>query len=152
MSTQLIGFSIGGIARRFLVAPPSMSMSLPRRASTFLVNSLIRPPDPVPEFTENVDACPLDLAITTPRYSVFHASLAEYSRIVRALQHASLAILCRHGHARRSYPGMVLRLYLCGCSYLVSVPFPTLISAARWNMFLKTCIDIVPGYLFQALR
>ena len=25
MSTQLIGFSIGGIARRFLVAPPSMS-------------------------------------------------------------------------------------------------------------------------------
>ena len=28
MSTQLIGFSIGGIARRFLIAPPSMSMSL----------------------------------------------------------------------------------------------------------------------------
>lgn len=27
MSTQLIGFSIGGIARRFLVAPPSMSAS-----------------------------------------------------------------------------------------------------------------------------
>jgi len=27
MSTQLIGFSIGGVARRFLVAPPSMSMS-----------------------------------------------------------------------------------------------------------------------------
>lgn len=25
MSTQLIGFSIGGIARRFLVQPPSMS-------------------------------------------------------------------------------------------------------------------------------
>lgn len=28
MSTQLLGFSIGGILRRFLVAPPSMSMSL----------------------------------------------------------------------------------------------------------------------------
>lgn len=28
MSTQLMGFSMGGIARRFLVAPPSMSMSL----------------------------------------------------------------------------------------------------------------------------
>ena len=28
MSTQLIGFSIGGIARRFLVQPPSMSKSL----------------------------------------------------------------------------------------------------------------------------
>jgi hypothetical protein len=27
MSTQIIGFSIGGVARRFLVAPPSMSMS-----------------------------------------------------------------------------------------------------------------------------
>lgn len=27
MSTQLIGFSIGGIARRFLVSPPSMSKS-----------------------------------------------------------------------------------------------------------------------------
>ena len=27
MSTQLIGFSIGGIARRFLVQPPSMSKS-----------------------------------------------------------------------------------------------------------------------------
>lgn len=27
MSTQLIGFSIGGIARRFLVDPPSMSAS-----------------------------------------------------------------------------------------------------------------------------
>lgn len=27
MSTQLIGFSVGGIARRFLVQPPSMSMS-----------------------------------------------------------------------------------------------------------------------------
>ena len=27
MSTQLIGFSIGGIARRFLVQPPSMSES-----------------------------------------------------------------------------------------------------------------------------
>lgn len=26
MSTQLIGFSIGGVARRFLVTPPSMSM------------------------------------------------------------------------------------------------------------------------------
>ena len=26
MSTQLIGFSIGGICRRFLVQPPSMSM------------------------------------------------------------------------------------------------------------------------------
>ncbi len=25
MSTQLIGFSIGGICRRFLVSPPSMS-------------------------------------------------------------------------------------------------------------------------------
>lgn len=25
MSTQLIGFSVGGIARRFLVQPPSMS-------------------------------------------------------------------------------------------------------------------------------
>lgn len=29
MSTQLIGFSIGGIARRFLVTPPSMSMAFP---------------------------------------------------------------------------------------------------------------------------
>ena len=29
MSTQLIGFSMGGIARRFLVAPPSMSASFP---------------------------------------------------------------------------------------------------------------------------
>lgn len=28
MSTQLIGFSIGGIARRFLVQPPSMSTSI----------------------------------------------------------------------------------------------------------------------------
>ena len=28
MSTQLIGFSVGGIARRFLVQPPSMSASL----------------------------------------------------------------------------------------------------------------------------
>lgn len=28
MSTQLIGFSIGGIARRFLVSPPSMSKSV----------------------------------------------------------------------------------------------------------------------------
>jgi hypothetical protein len=28
MSTQLIGFSMGGLARHFLVAPPSMSMSL----------------------------------------------------------------------------------------------------------------------------
>lgn len=27
MSTQLIGFSIGGIMRRFLVSPPSMSTS-----------------------------------------------------------------------------------------------------------------------------
>lgn len=27
MSTQLIGFSIGGLARRFLVTPPSMSKS-----------------------------------------------------------------------------------------------------------------------------
>ena len=27
MSTQLIGFSIGGVTRRFLVAPPSMSQS-----------------------------------------------------------------------------------------------------------------------------
>lgn len=29
MSTQLIGFSIGGIARRFLVQPPSMSKFFP---------------------------------------------------------------------------------------------------------------------------
>ena len=28
LSTQLMGFSMGGIARHFLVAPPSMSMSL----------------------------------------------------------------------------------------------------------------------------
>lgn len=28
MSTQLMGFSMGGIARRLLVAPPSMSVSL----------------------------------------------------------------------------------------------------------------------------
>ena len=28
MSTQLLGFSIGGISHRFLVAPPPMSMSL----------------------------------------------------------------------------------------------------------------------------
>lgn len=27
MSTQLIGFSMGGVARRFLVSPPSMSKS-----------------------------------------------------------------------------------------------------------------------------
>ena len=27
MSTQLIGFSIGGIGKRFLVSPPSMSTS-----------------------------------------------------------------------------------------------------------------------------
>jgi hypothetical protein len=29
MSTQLIGFSLGGVARRFLVSPPSMSKSSP---------------------------------------------------------------------------------------------------------------------------
>ena len=29
MSTQLIGFSIGGICRRFLVNPPSMSTFIP---------------------------------------------------------------------------------------------------------------------------
>lgn len=31
MSTQLIGFSIGGIAKRFLVSPPSMSASMQHR-------------------------------------------------------------------------------------------------------------------------
>ena len=29
MSTQMIGFSIGGVAKRFLVSPPSMSTSWP---------------------------------------------------------------------------------------------------------------------------
>lgn len=39
MSTQLIGFSIGGIAKRFLVSPPSMSMS------TLTVSSILRKSD-----------------------------------------------------------------------------------------------------------
>ena len=33
MSTQLIGFSIGGIAKRFLVSPPSMSTPTEQRRS-----------------------------------------------------------------------------------------------------------------------
>jgi hypothetical protein len=36
MSTQLIGFSLGGIMRRFLVLPPSMSESCLTRLSTKL--------------------------------------------------------------------------------------------------------------------
>jgi hypothetical protein len=41
MSTQLIGFSIGGVARRFLVQPPSMSMVYFRSISVFLPILLI---------------------------------------------------------------------------------------------------------------
>lgn len=40
MSTQLIGFSIGGITRRFLVAPPSMSepgFFIPKSTSCSLI-------------------------------------------------------------------------------------------------------------------
>jgi hypothetical protein len=37
MSTQLIGFSLGGIMRRFLVLPPSMSKSYPTLAPTKLI-------------------------------------------------------------------------------------------------------------------
>jgi hypothetical protein len=35
MSTQLIGFSMGGVARRFLVSPPSMSAYLRTSLITF---------------------------------------------------------------------------------------------------------------------
>ena len=44
MSTQLIGFSIGGICRRFLVNPPSMSMfvSVPKQLTPESCNSLAR--------------------------------------------------------------------------------------------------------------
>ena len=38
MSTQLLGFSIGGILRRFLVQPPSMSAHLASRGEITLTN------------------------------------------------------------------------------------------------------------------
>lgn len=40
MSTQLIGFAIGGICRRFLVDPPSMSEPKPIRCTIVEVNHL----------------------------------------------------------------------------------------------------------------
>jgi hypothetical protein len=41
MSTQLIGFSIGGFVRRYLVAPPSMSKSALDRCP--FVHLLLKP-------------------------------------------------------------------------------------------------------------
>jgi hypothetical protein len=43
MSTQLIGFSLGGIMRRFLVLPPSMSESYSILAPTKLILQSFRP-------------------------------------------------------------------------------------------------------------
>ena len=64
MSTQLIGFSMGGVARRFLVSPPSMSACL----LTSLIISL------------SDDGC-LD------------HSLASESGHMRSFQHSSLSSL-----------------------------------------------------------
>lgn len=43
MSTQLIGFSIGGIARRFLVTPPSMSTSAVFPSLSSVLTLTLRP-------------------------------------------------------------------------------------------------------------
>jgi hypothetical protein len=43
MSTQLIGFSIGGVARRFLVSPPSMSKSYASQHWAYVTPILVWP-------------------------------------------------------------------------------------------------------------
>lgn len=66
MSTQLMGFSMGGVARRFLVSPPSMSACLLTSLITLL----------------NDDGC-LD------------PSLASKSGHMRSFQHSSFSGLLR---------------------------------------------------------
>lgn len=75
MSTQLIGFSIGGIARRFLVQPPSMSMfpSCHVMGASFI---LIR----------------------------VGASLAAQLGDLRIIQHAPCANLCWYGKSWGYFP------------------------------------------------
>ena len=89
MSSQLIGFSIGGIARRFLVAPPSMS---------------------------NVFFAWIDRP-SLMHYRDF--SLAENPRLMCALQHTALTDLRRDRPARRNQQRAILYLRLWRCCTMV---------------------------------
>ena len=61
MSTQLVGFSLGGIAKRFLVSPPSMS------------------------------ACSCDPSYHSPNDGYLDYSLASKPGHMRSIQHSSLS-------------------------------------------------------------
>lgn len=92
MSTQLIGFSVGGILRRFLVQPASMSKSV------------------VP-FAPRVD-----------RLTVSLASLAYQSCDLCTIQYPSSAAVFRDREPWRNHPRAVLLLRISGFVLLVLVP------------------------------
>lgn len=63
MSTQLIGFSIGGICRRFLVSPPSMST---HGSSLFLRVKILRL-RLSPQFGPRIWSCARSSTLCTPK-------------------------------------------------------------------------------------
>jgi hypothetical protein len=123
MSTQLLGFSIGGVAHRFLVAPPSMSMLLAFHLLT--------------------------LGIQTVRMSVWPNTLV-YCALFNTLHSQTYAGIGPHnGPTREQYflYAFIAATVWCRCFFL------SLISAELIeNHFSNFLLGIVPGYLFQAVR
>ena len=117
MSTQLIGFSVGGISRRFLVDPPSMSTLHPLHCS------------PWPNLNDEVwPANLVTCALFNTLHSQTYAGVGDRGGLSREkfflYCFVASAVWCMFS-ARHPL------LYLC---------------------FQLTSLDIVPGYLFQALR
>lgn len=95
MSTQLIGFSIGGLSRRFLVAPPSMSMSsLSLRWALLL----------------SVDSC-----------LVYFSMACELGHLC-AIQHASLSRIHWNGKSRWLVPRAIFHCLHSGGHRILWVP------------------------------
>ena len=133
MSTQLISFSIGGVARRFLISPPSMSASSSFILSTCHSRAIIcvrtiHPPHPA-VWPANLVFCALFNTLHQQHYSgmgdrgglsrerfFLYAFIASFCWCTSSLVSHSLAHACRLAPGLRVHRAVVLLLGLLDCA------------------------------------
>ena len=145
MSTQMIGFSIGGIARRFLVTPPSMSKYY---CCADIGNNSIVPPSKV--WPANLVLCALFNTLHSQEYIGMgkRGGLSRERFFVYSLVIATVYCACSAFASSLHKPRLIRTM-------LSSLPH-TLRTKKNYGTSHPICLvfcfeDFFPGYLFTAL-
>jgi hypothetical protein len=95
MSTQLIGFSMGGVAKRFLVSPPSMSACL----LTSLITARMMMGSSITVWPANLVTCALFNTLHSQVYSGFRDTGMSRERFsFMGFWHLSCGVTCASVH------------------------------------------------------